>query len=580
MRIRLLFPPHWTPTMPHLALPTLTACLQARGHDVAQRDLNVEAFDYLLSHANLEEAIESARYRYRLLSRRARRDAMEQAELEHLDTILTDVAALAQDIELAKRIMRSPTFYEADENLGAMLTVIDALEIASAPHYPSSFGWYGYQTMHSPASSREIMAATRDRRRDVFAGFWERCAIPELAAAEPDLIGISLTSAHQVIPGFCLAAAIRAWNPEIHITLGGKMINCWRDRLATVPELFALFDSAVMYEGERALTALAETLERGEELSAVPNLIYAEGDRIRVNEIDAPAHVESLPLPTYDGLPLEKYLVPKPVLPIEACRGCYWRRCAFCNLGYGQSRRVQARRPETVLDHLEALGERYGVNHFFFVDEALSPAMLRAISKGIREREMDVHWAACARFEETLTRELLGHIKRAGGEMLMYGLESAAPRVLERIDKGSTPQTISRVLREGAAAGLLNHVFCFFGFPGERDVDAEQTTLFMLDHLDVLHNVAGGTFELEPDSRIHADPTAYGIEPLLPSDDLAFRYDYAETGAHPPDAGQRRLERFAQELGARRAPRYFLYDVYNLLYASHLPDYRLLSDAL
>ncbi len=45
MKVMLLFPPNWTPSMPHLALPTLTAYLRMRGVEVIQRDLNAEVFD-------------------------------------------------------------------------------------------------------------------------------------------------------------------------------------------------------------------------------------------------------------------------------------------------------------------------------------------------------------------------------------------------------------------------------------------------------------------------------------------------------------------------------------------------------
>ena len=49
MKVMLLFPPNWTPTMPHLALPTLTAYLRERGVEVLQRDLNLEVFDEILT---------------------------------------------------------------------------------------------------------------------------------------------------------------------------------------------------------------------------------------------------------------------------------------------------------------------------------------------------------------------------------------------------------------------------------------------------------------------------------------------------------------------------------------------------
>ena len=56
-KVMLLFPPNWTPTMPHLALPTLAAYLRQNGVDVIQRDLNVEVFDEILSRRYLTAAL-------------------------------------------------------------------------------------------------------------------------------------------------------------------------------------------------------------------------------------------------------------------------------------------------------------------------------------------------------------------------------------------------------------------------------------------------------------------------------------------------------------------------------------------
>jgi len=41
----LLFPPEWVPTAPYLSLPSLTAVLRAYGHQVIQKDINIEMYD-------------------------------------------------------------------------------------------------------------------------------------------------------------------------------------------------------------------------------------------------------------------------------------------------------------------------------------------------------------------------------------------------------------------------------------------------------------------------------------------------------------------------------------------------------
>src|SRR5512145_312494 len=64
MKVMLLFPPNWTPSMPHLALPTLTAYLRTHGVTVLQRDLNAEIFDEILTRRYLKQTIVRLRHDY------------------------------------------------------------------------------------------------------------------------------------------------------------------------------------------------------------------------------------------------------------------------------------------------------------------------------------------------------------------------------------------------------------------------------------------------------------------------------------------------------------------------------------
>ena len=59
--------------MPHLALPTLTAYLRARGVEVIQRDLNVEVFDEILTRPYIQNAVARLRQEYGPQGNRASR---------------------------------------------------------------------------------------------------------------------------------------------------------------------------------------------------------------------------------------------------------------------------------------------------------------------------------------------------------------------------------------------------------------------------------------------------------------------------------------------------------------------------
>lgn len=570
MHVTLYFPPHWTPTMPHLALPSLTASLRQRGIPVTQHDLNIAFFDAALSRPTLAAALTAARRRHRRLTSARHDDPLAQAELRHLETILPGASELVADVELAKSILRGPPFYEPDENLGAMLTVVDALQLASAPYFPSAVSWQGFQTLPSPDSTDGILRAIGDLPHNPFVDFYRRHVIPRLLQERPGLVGISLSSIHQVVPGLTLAAMIKSLDLGIHVTVGGKMVTCWRDRLPANRDLCALFDSAVVGDGEFALAELAESLADGCGLDGVPNLIYRDGDTIRANPVERVRDLGALPSPCFDGLPLNAYLAPEVVLPIAACRGCYWQRCAFCNLGYGESRHFQARSAERVAEEMATQAKAHGARTFFFVDEALPPRLMAALPAAIGRHAVDVRWAACARFDPSLDEPFLRRLAAAGCRMLMFGLESGSARVLKRCGKGTHPDTVRRVLRASARAGIWNHVFVFFGFPGETREEADETTRFVREVLPSVGSVAGGTFVLEHYSDVYEHPEAYGVTRVEreAGSDLAFRYDYAVGEGQTAEEAEDSLSRFSEMLEAERTPRVFLDDVYNLLYAS------------
>ena len=41
-KVMLVFPPDWYPSEPYLSLPTLTSFLRCAGHEVVQKDVNLE----------------------------------------------------------------------------------------------------------------------------------------------------------------------------------------------------------------------------------------------------------------------------------------------------------------------------------------------------------------------------------------------------------------------------------------------------------------------------------------------------------------------------------------------------------
>ena len=136
-KVMLLFPPEWVPTAPYLALPSLTSVLRQAGHQVVQKDVNIEMYDHFFSVDFLIwakarqgmqlKALESAETSREL----SEQEAAQKACLEHFAHV--EVFDLAERAERAKGIVRGQAFYEADQLEWALndrgLTL---------PHYPAS----------------------------------------------------------------------------------------------------------------------------------------------------------------------------------------------------------------------------------------------------------------------------------------------------------------------------------------------------------------------------------------------------------------------------------------------------------
>jgi anaerobic magnesium-protoporphyrin IX monomethyl ester cyclase len=69
MKVALIFPPICDPTVPYIALPSLTAWLRSHGIEVVPIDANLECSDHLLQARNLEILATRVTKRLRRLER-------------------------------------------------------------------------------------------------------------------------------------------------------------------------------------------------------------------------------------------------------------------------------------------------------------------------------------------------------------------------------------------------------------------------------------------------------------------------------------------------------------------------------
>ncbi|RME59925.1 MAG: radical SAM protein, partial [Caldilineae bacterium] len=300
--------------------------------------------------------------------------------------------------------------------------------------------------------------------------------LAQVAAEKPDLVGFSILAEQNLLYALALGRAIKE-RFGIPIALGGAMMSHLRPQ--ELLQGFPWLDFVFFGEAELSIVKFVEAWP-DQDWEDVPGLAHRDGRRVCVHERPPQLPLDALAYPDFSDFPLQEYIVPEPVLPIITCRGCYWGKCTFCShtLPYGGG--VRMRRADRVIEEMAHQMKRYGVRNFLFVDEAISPAMLRRLSQGILERGLDVLFGAeGVRVERAFDRELLELAHRAGLRWIYVGIESSVQRLLDLIEKGIQIETILRLIEDCAEVGITPQLSFIVGLPGTTQEELAQEIAFM-----------------------------------------------------------------------------------------------------
>ena len=575
-KVMLLFPPDWYPSEPYLSLPTLTAFLRRAGHDVVQKDVNLEMYDWYFSADFLKRVLKRVPQQLDRLKRLARDRGLSEEETQ-LQMALCEctrsrVADLIEQAERAKAIIRSPDFYEAEKLEWAMNVFREVTATISLVYAPARICMPPMETdlSYKLFMSSEVLAAVEDTQVNVYRDVFEHIVKPAILEEKPEIIGISIVLRQQLFSTLTFCAMIKEQFPGIHVTIGGNTVTRLRDVLPTTPNLFALFDTAVVYEGETAFLQLVEAIGTDRDFNQIPNLLWRDEAGIHTSPVTSSENMADLPPPDFDGLPMDRYFVPEPVLPYLATRGCYWGRCEFCDHGEGYTAGYRTKKIQEIIEEVRFLRDKYQTRHFHFTDESYPPALFRKLTRQLKEHQLGIAWTTHIRFEKSLLDdEVWQDAEDSGCKFLHMGYESGSERVLKLMDKATTTDVIQRSLELSSKHGVWNHIMGFFGFPGERYEDAKFSMQFLEDNRDHVHSIGFGTFDLSKHTPVAKDPERWGITYYKnPEWDLALDYYFTVKEGLGVEDAERVFEEFEQNHYAGWDLKIYIRE-YVFLYVAH-----------
>lgn len=547
MNILMLFPPQWMPTSPHFAIPTLLGQFKDLPYNVDVMDLNIDFYDEILTKSYLKKAIELAQksqektineiskvyspeknfYEYSFdMQNKIAKYGMIKNYLAQNQNMISQIPNLVEDA--VKAIKSKELFYNPDNILKAMNIIDSALDLASLPYYPSKISFSSYTNQFFKLNYETIKFYVFDKNTNMFFDYYDKI-LPKIKEKNPDYIGISINSSSQIVAGLTLSNLLKN-HTNAHINIGGNFFGRVIDNLQKYKEFFELFaDSILIEEGEVPVIELAKYINKEIPIEKVSNLVYLQEGEIKINPKANPVKLNEMNNITLEGFELEKYLTPYVVMPFQTSKGCYWRKCSFCDHDFGQHYNIK--NIEKLIEQIKEIKEKYNITKFEFIDEAISPNYMLEFSKRLIEEKLDITFFCNARLESEFSKEILEIAHKAGLRMVLWGVESGSKRIMELINKGVDIDNRLNILRNSREAGICNFAFIFFGFPAETKEEARQTIKMLCENTDIINSYGKCSFTMGKHTKLRENPEAYGVVgPTKQEEELSPTYEYNAIG--------------------------------------------------
>ena len=344
---------------------------------------------------------------------------------------------------------------------------------------------------------------------------------------KPDFVGLTVPFPGTVYAAFRVAACVRRHAPDVKLVLGGGYVNS-ELRDMTDKRVFDFFDYVSFDEGFNPWLGIIGKAE-------LQSVMTCDGF------IPAKASTSGkykVPVSDYTGLDMTRYLsmleTANPMhrlwsdgrwLKVQLSSGCYWHKCAFCDVSLDYIQCFAPPDPTQAVDALVQMMTETGIRAFHFTDEALAPALLNAMCDEITRRGVMMTWWGNIRLDATFNDALIVKMWNAGCIGISAGLECANDRLLKLMNKGITLKTATRVCESFSENGMMVHVYLMYGFPTQTYAETVGALEFVrsLYEEGFIQSSFWHRFALTVHSPIAKNPAEFGIE-LLPQDATDARF--------------------------------------------------------
>jgi hypothetical protein len=337
-----------------------------------------------------------------------------------------------------------------------------------------------------------------------------------------DMAIFAVTSPEDLLSALITVSLLKAQQPSLHACLADHGFENFSLRphlesLKRTGALTSVFDTIIVARDERdvMLASIAERIRNGDKPKGWMTVAESGVEPVSIPAMDAAStHPLSVCPPT-------EVFAPEGVLLTRLSeRRCYWSRCTFCihNDKYDSRTAPSTAEAKAAVDRIESQFAA-GFRKIVFLDEALSPAMLRRLAELLIARGLPargLRWACRSKMELSHDEDLFKLLRKAGCFEVLFGIESTSMKTLRAMDKlteGLDRRRVSQILTAAAAAGLGLHLNLIAGFPGESAGEL-QDSLELVREAGARPNVTYkiNPFVVFPGTPVYKEPHRFGLK--------------------------------------------------------------------
>ena len=296
-------------------------------------------------------------------------------------------------------------------------------------------------------------------------------------------LAISLVTGPMIRETAEIARAVKEWNPDFPIILGG-----WHPSLLPKQTLEAPFiDIVVRGQGEETLLELVQHLESRTPIDLIPGIGFKRDGKLIFTTERPLRPIVDMPPKAYHLADFDAYQ--------RSC-GRRWAmyisslacpyNCSYCTNAGVYGRKWNALSPEQFVEETVDLTNRYGLELLWVVDDNFLVDLDRArlIADGLLRAGANYRWSiqATTNLTSRLSVADLKLLRRAGLQQICHGAESGSQKMLKLMNKGfQNFDTIYETARKCLAADIRPSFNIIFAYPGEGPSERRQTINFIMD---------------------------------------------------------------------------------------------------